>query len=152
MRWKSILVVYTGLLLLLTGTYLLFAEENRHMEECKRIEAMEPVYIHDTIWIKTDFPKTVKAIIEVESHGNPEAVNSSSGATGLMQLMPIYVREANRILGEEVYTLEDRLSPVKTLEMFCIIQDYHNPSQDVNRAISLHNKGKEYYNLVKSKM
>lgn len=148
MKWKFLIALY----LLILGSSAFYFEYNRHNEECARIKALKPVYIHDTLWIKTDFPKTVKAIIEVESHGNPNAINSSSGASGIMQLMPIYVKEVNRILGEDVYTLEDRFNPVKTLEMFCILQDYHNPDQNVDKAIALHNKGKAYYDLVKSRM
>lgn len=148
MKWKYIALFY----LILLGGLAGLTEYNRHSEECARIAALEPVYIHDTLWIKTDFPKTVKAIIEVESRGDANAVNSSSGATGIMQLMPVYVKEVNRILGEEIYTLEDRFDPVKTLEMFCILQDYHNPEQNIDKTISLHNKGKDYYKLVKSRM
>lgn len=150
---KGFVMVLLLSVAMLTG-FLFKRETNRHMEECKRIEASSPVevIIHDTLFVQTDFPNLVRTLIDIESKGNPNAVNSKSGAAGILQLMPIYVREANRILGENVYTLEDRFDPVKTLEMFCIIQDYHNPEQDIDKAIRLHNKGKAYYRLVKTNL
>lgn len=78
------------------------------------------------------------AIIKTESEFNPLAVGKTNDF-GIFQITPIYVKEVNRILGEERYTHEDAFSPMKSIEMFNIMQGKHNPHKDIERAISLHN-------------
>lgn len=101
------------------------------------LRSQEP--IRDTVVIETDWSVMIRALIAVESEGNADAVNKTSGATGILQLMPIYVREANRIIGEDKYTLDDRYDVKKTLEMFEIVQGKHNPDRNIKKAIRLHN-------------
>lgn len=60
---------------------------------------------------------------------------------GYLQLTPIYIRQCNIIVGYEKYTLEDRLSKVKSLEMFEIYQSHFNRKKDIYYAIRLHNPG-----------
>lgn len=54
-------------------------------------------------------------IIEIESSGNPNAVNKKSGATGLMQIMPKGTKGAlddwNRIHPNETYETSDLKNP-----------------------------------------
>lgn len=78
------------------------------------------------------------AIVKTESEFNPLAVGKS-GDWGLLQITPIYVKEVNRILGEEKYTHEDAFNPEKSMEMFTIMQNHHNPENDIDRAIASHN-------------
>lgn len=49
-------------------------------------------------------PKIIEAVIQVESGGNPKAINCKSGALGLMQIMP----KTGRSLG---FTKEQLLNP-----------------------------------------
>jgi hypothetical protein len=56
-----------------------------------------------------------------------------------MQSTPIYVKEVNRLLGEEKYSHEDAFNPEKSMEMFTIMQNHHNPENDIDRAIASHN-------------
>ncbi len=93
----------------------------------------------------------IKAIIWVESKGNSKAVGDDGKAVGVLQLWPIYVREANRLVGYEKYTLDDRCDSLKSVKMFMDIQRYRNPTGDIDKAIHLHNKGQAYLNKVKSK-
>lgn len=67
-----------------------------------------------------------------------------------IQLMPVYVKDANRILGEEKYSLSDRYKRDTSIEMFNVIQDHYNPTHDIAKAIKLHNPraGRWYYNRV----
>ena len=72
--------------------------------------------------------------------GNPFAVGKTNDL-GILQITPIYVKDVNRILGEERFTLDCRIDIDKSLEMFEIYQSYYNPDKDINRAIKLHNPG-----------
>jgi hypothetical protein len=78
------------------------------------------------------------AIIYTESEGNPLAIGKNQDL-GCMQITPIYVKEVNRILGEEKYSHEDAFNPEKSMEMFTIMQNHHNPENDIDRAIASHN-------------
>lgn len=72
------------------------------------------------------------ALIQVESEGKTNDV-------GILQITPIYVKDVNRILGEERYTLAERTDTEKSLEMFEILQSHYNPSKSIDKAIKLHN-------------
>ena len=115
----------------------------------KRVVEPEVIIQVDTVYVESDWSKMVSALIKVESNGRADAVNENSGATGILQIMPIYVAEANRISGRN-YTLEDRLDPRKSIEMFEIVQGHHNPNRNIEKAIRSHNPtaGDWYYNRV----
>lgn len=109
-----------------------------------------------------DWSRVIEAIIQVESEGNPNAVSGNS--CGAMQITPILVKECNLILGrrksKKRYTLSDRFSVEKSKEMFLLIQSYHNPENNVEKAIRAWNGGmnysvkrtQRYYNKVMRKM
>ena len=103
--------------------------------------------------LPTTWELFVNALIFVESRGDENAVGSKNDV-GVLQITPIYVEEVNRILGKNVYNLEDRYSKEKSLEMFEIIQTYRNPQRDINKAIKLHNPraGKQYAVKIKRQM
>ena len=69
----------------------------------------------------------IQSIIHIESKGNPSAVGNTNDA-GILQITPICVKEANRILGYARFTLEDRFSHKKSVEIFNIIQGHLNPT------------------------
>jgi hypothetical protein len=82
----------------------------------------------------------LEALIQVESRGDENAVGDkhlSRPSVGVLQLRPIMVREVNRILKKhkvkKKYTLEDRYSKEKSIEMFYIWQSFHhlNDSDEV---------------------
>jgi len=64
----------------------------------------------------------IAAIIEVESGGDTLAYNSKEDAVGCLQIRPIMVREVNRLLGKDSFTLYDRWSKVKSIQMFNILR------------------------------
>lgn len=70
-------------------------------------------------------PTLLDAIIQVESGGNPNAVGDSGKAVGIMQIWPIMVEDINRILNKNVYTLEDRYNPNKSVEMYNIFMEHY---------------------------
>ena len=65
-----------------------------------------------------------------------------------MQITPILVKECNNILKErnskKRYTLADRFNVNKSKEMFLLIQSYHNPKNDIEKAIRSWNGGLQY--------
>jgi hypothetical protein len=95
---------------------------------------------------KVNWSKVINAIIQVESGGD---VNAKSGkSVGPMQITPILVAECNRILemrnSRKRYSLADRVSLNKSKEMFLLIQDAHNPDNNVEHAIRSWNGGQRY--------
>lgn len=102
----------------------------------------------------TDWDSLIDALIWVESRGITDARNPISSATGVLQQLNMYVKECNKIVGYNKYTKDDRLDPFKSIEMFNVMQDYYNPSKNIEKAIRLHSGGYniKYFNLVYSKM
>lgn len=85
-----------------------------------------------------DWELFTQALIWVESKGDSKAVGKNNDV-GVLQFTPILIEDVNRILGREVYTLEDRLDSLKSVEMFNIIQDYYNPQHDYHLALKIWN-------------
>lgn len=78
------------------------------------------------------------ALIKVESGGDSTCIGMDDDV-GILQITPICVREANRILGMQIYVLSDRYSVKKSLEMFNIIQHHKNPQLDIHLAAKIWN-------------
>ena len=81
------------------------------------------------------------AIIKVESGGNAAAINSSENAVGILQIRPIMIAEANRLVGYEKYSLQDRTSPDISKEIWYMVQSLRNPEYDFESACNLWNAG-----------
>ena len=84
----------------------------------------------------------LEAMIIVESNGNDSCIgdrNLGRPSVGCLQIRPIMVREVNRILRKQKikkkYTLNDRYSRKKSIEMFYIWRDYHH-SEDSDEVIA----------------
>ncbi len=93
-----------------------------------------------------DWNPVMDAIIQVESGGNAKAVSGNS--VGAMQITPILVKDCNTILkkrnSKRRYTLADRYSLEKSKEMFLLIQSFHNPENNIEKAIRTWNGGPKY--------
>jgi len=72
----------------------------------------------------------ITAIIQVESGGDTLAYNSKEDAVGCLQIRPIMVREVNRLLGKDSFTLKDRWSKVKSIQMFNILRSHLKGASD----------------------
>lgn len=83
----------------------------------------------------------LNAIIQVESRGNVHAYNQKENAVGILQIRPIMVREANKIVGYEKYTLDDRWNREKSIELFWDVQNYHNPEMILEDVCHYWNSG-----------
>lgn len=93
-----------------------------------------------------DWNPIMDAIIQVESKGNPRAV--CGRYVGVLQISPVLVKECNNILRsrgiKKTYSLSDRFNEQKSREMFVIIQSFHNPTHNVEKAIRMWNGGPGY--------
>jgi soluble lytic murein transglycosylase-like protein len=70
------------------------------------------------------------AVMAVESNFDTMAYNAKEDAVGVLQIRPIMVREVNRLLGEDKYTLKDRWSKAKSIEMFNILRSHLKGASD----------------------
>ena len=119
----------TIVLLLLTATAP--SRKVEHTEPMADSVAVEETYTMDTL------EAMAYAFAWVESRGNHMAYNEREDAVGLLQIRPIMVREANRLLGEEAFTLADRWEPIESIDIFCTVMEYHNPQLDIDRAMDI---------------
>jgi len=68
-----------------------------------------PDHQDDALW---------ESICTVESHHDPKAYCASEDSAGIAQIRPICVRDCNRIVGQNKWTLDDRWDVDKSREMF----------------------------------
>ena len=130
------------LVLMTTAPQLVYAPN------CKEV-----FYVHETTPIVYDALKelklkVLKAIIAVEKPQTKEqaiVAKIRENAVGILQLRPIAIQEVNRILGKQVYYLSDRVDSVKSVEIFFIIQQFHNPTFDAYKAAMVWNGGSNWH-------
>lgn len=89
----------------------------------------------------------ILSMMYVESRFDPLAEGRDSD-TGILQITPVYVREANRILGREEFTLDDARDIERSLEMFDVVQGEHNGSGNWAMTVYWHNKSDAYRDRV----
>lgn len=94
----------------------------------------------------SDFDKLTLAIALTESRFHADAVGSA-GDSGVLQLLPCYVAEVNRLYGTE-YTIQDAFDIDKSLAIFRALQAHYNPTKDLDKAIYYHNKSAAYKRAV----
>ena len=87
-------------------------------------------------------PRVVQALVQTESGGNPDAYNGKAGATGLMQMTPIGLKEFNIQYGKD-YTMEDMKDPEKNLEAGTGLLKYYTDKQggDIQQGLAAFNGG-----------
>ena len=88
--------------------------------------------------------KLLDAIIWVESQGNDSAIGDGGLAVGCLQMHPIAVREVNRLIKNDEYTLEDRYDRSKSIEMFNIIR-WHTRNKSYEKLARNWNGGSNGY-------
>lgn len=119
-------------LILCVGVALAISKGEHPTKERTIISVDSTSHIDDYTYSKWD--TFVDAVIYVESRGNDSAVGDNGRAIGCLQIHPITVREVNRILAKydvpTTYTLEDRYSREKSIEMFNIISEEYYCCED----------------------
>ena len=80
----------------------------------------------------------------VESSLDSNKVVKKTDAVGFLQIRPIKVAEINRLLNlknkthnVEYYTLADRYSAIKSIEMFRIEMEHKNPKLNIGKCVKL---------------
>lgn len=133
LRLSLIVIVFA----LMGGSYML-GRKNGVKSVVAQIETIkeESVTGHEL----TEWEIFQLAMIKTESEFNQYAKGSSNDL-GIFQITPIYVAEVNRLLGKRLYNPSDAYSIEKSLEMFTVIQNKHNPDFDIEKAIKIHNPG-----------
>jgi hypothetical protein len=101
--------------------------------------------IHYTEYLAAD--PLLKAIAFVESRFDTSARGLTQDG-GLLQITPIFVKDINKILekrGDTLrYTLEDRFSPMKSIEMFYLYHEHYKHTNPESIARSW-NAGPKWY-------
>jgi hypothetical protein len=81
-----------------------------------------------------EWDEFIDVVIYVESRGNDSAIGDNGKAVGCLQIQPIAVLEANRILAKygspTAYSLVDRYSREKSIEMFNVISEEYECCED----------------------
>lgn len=86
---------------------------------------------------------TILTVISyIESRNDSTKFNLDENAAGLLQIRPIMVKEVNQILGYKKYSLKDRWSKQKSIEMFIIYQNFINPEYNEELAARYWNGGR----------
>ena len=125
-----------------------YIESVESLEPTKiEVEIVEPTFVKPTYTL--DVEPLIQAMIMVESEGNDSAYHKGEKAAGCLQIRPIMVREVNRILdiqkSELEYTLEDRWSREKSIEMFHIVNGYHNKNSTYEEIARAWNGGTNWF-------
>lgn len=95
----------------------------------------------ETRWIVDSLNSLVASMIQVESRGNQCAYNGREDAVGCLQIRPIMVREVNRLLGSEAYTMNDRWDCDKSVDMLMVIVEKHHKDLDYESIARCWNGG-----------
>lgn len=95
------------------------------------IQAKERI---DTIFAMAD------AFAMQESRMTETATSPCGTYVGCLQISPVMVREANRVLGEELYSYDDRYDSGCSYGMFKAVMEHHNPTLNLDRAVDIWNK------------
>lgn len=92
-----------------------------------------------------DWYSFVDAVAWKESSWNESAVGAGNDV-GYLQITPVIIEDANRILGYEEYCLGDRYDKFRSIEIFDVIQNHYNPEHDKAKALAIWNRraGNEY--------
>lgn len=88
----------------------------------------------DTIFAMAD------AFAMQESRMIEDAVSPCGKYVGCLQISEIMVREANRVLGEELYSYSDRYDAGCSYGMFKAVMEHHNPTLNIDKAVDIWNE------------
>ena len=131
---KKILIVF----LFIIG--ISFQLENKTIKMVDNVKFQKEINRFKERKAKLDTILTV--ISHIETRNDSTKFNPDENAAGLLQIRPIMVKEVNQILGYKKYSLKDRWSKQKSIEMFIIYQNFINPEYDEELAARYWNGGR----------
>lgn len=82
---------------------------------------------------RSDIDRVFHVLAQLESGGNPAAYNEREEAAGLYQIRPIYVADANRIIGQDEFSLDDRWSVERSQAMIAVYWSHYATSKRLGR-------------------
>jgi hypothetical protein len=124
-----------------------FRDSTKMIEPQSAVQILRELNTPKSVGLElTDFDKLTLAIALTESRINPDAVGSNNDF-GILQITPVFCAEANRISGLN-FKHEDAFSIDFSLAMFAVIQDYYNPTHDIEEGIKHHNRSPYYRKTV----
>lgn len=162
-EWVGNAIIFIAVIGLIIGFAYISNQESKTNKELAilndEIEALESGYsCEDSLSIECDNIEQYEeelehiawAIAQVESGGNPKAKRGN--CVGWLQISPIMVKEANRLLGSDLYYMSDRESISGSLAIFGTIMAIYNEELDLHKACRIWNPGagSDYYNRVKN--
>ena len=80
------------------------------------LTSIESRHESDVLW---------QAICMQESGGDPNEYKADEQAAGIAQIRPICLRDCNRIIGYERWTLSDRYNPIEARAMFLLYTGHY---------------------------
>ena len=120
-----VILVILGICLIPNSPRIIITDSNEPSFRIVEVESDKPDMRMQTVRRSLGFFNTFLDAIEyVESKGNTNAIGDGGLAVGCMQIHPIMVKDINRILGWNNYTLNDRYDRNKSRQM-CKIYLYH---------------------------
>ena len=93
----------------------------------------------------------IEALCLVESGGDPNAVGDDGEALGILQIHRVYVDDVNRILRDDIYSHNMRMSPWCSKQMFRTYVEHYATENRLGRPPTLedlariHNGGPDGY-------
>lgn len=128
----------------LEETELKLANVEQNLNEQIRI-AKEKEENEDKKDLLSEWDMFTLALMKVESNYEVSA-ESSVGAKGYFQIMPIYVEEVNRVHNTN-FVYEDVVKSFEqSHEVFTLMQEAHNKDFNMDKALLLHNGDHKWYN------
>ena len=92
-----------------------------------------------------DLTSLIAALMWVESRCDTSAYCKREDAVGVLQIRPIMVKEVNRILrlqgSSHIFTLEDRWSKDKSIDMFNVVANYYHETSSYEKIARCWNGG-----------
>jgi hypothetical protein len=138
------MVILNRINLCLTFLYIPLFPIGENFKSSIVIEREEKIEVVKVVEVIEEESNLLEAMIQVESRGNEAAVGDTHmdvPSIGVLQIRPIMVKEVNRILGKEVYTLKDRASREKSIEMFEVWKNHHHKNSSDEKIARCWNGG-----------
>ena len=143
-RYITIFVLTIVAIFFIGRTSVLSKELKATNEKLASVEQELNDYLNTNVDSLSEWDMFTLALMKVESNYNVSA-ESSVGAKGYFQIMPIYVAEVNRV-HKTNYVYEDVVrSFEQSYEVFTLMQEAHNKDFSMDKALVLHNGDHKWY-------